>query len=98
MDAFTIARTRAEHSDHPVAFLNAYTTACRADLRGLDVEAQLADAARHQQWARYAGLIEGIAAVHAAQGMPLHAVPQWRYPRTARGVFAPAAAPSQVAG
>jgi len=76
-----IARTRAERSADPIAFLEAYTTALQADPWGLDVEQLLHAAQRSGHAPQAAGLIEGLAALHAAAGMPTEATPTHRkYP------------------
>lgn len=82
-----IARTRPTRDQ--AAFLMAFTAASNADRWDLDLEALIAQALRDEQYAKVAGLLEGIGAVHAEAGMPTEAAPDWRWRcRAAGGRFA----------
>lgn len=76
MTPLAIARTRPP-DDQP-AFLMAFTAATQADRWDIDLEGLIAQALREEQHAKVAGLLEGIAAVHAAAGMPMEPSMDWR--------------------
>jgi len=75
MTPLAIARTRAGRSADPIAFLGAYTTALQADPWGLDTEQLLRAAQKAGHAPQTAGLIEGLAALHAEARTPIHAKP-----------------------
>lgn len=68
MTALTTAVRRANQSEHPGQFMDAYHQAVLSP-RGLDVEQLVQRALTDGRYATVAGLIEGLAAVRAANAV-----------------------------
>ena len=78
MNALDIARIHAAASADPATFVHAFIRATRAGEADLDAESLIAAAIRRDAPAEAAGLLEGLAVLHAAAGMPMHADPIYR--------------------
>ncbi len=74
---FTIAIARSKTTDDPAGFRRGFRQGLRADQD--DAELELAALTRVGDAFAAAGLIEGLAAVRAEAGWPLHSsAPHWR--------------------
>jgi hypothetical protein len=86
-----LAITRTRRTGDPAAFLMAYTAATQSRRWDTDIEALIVQALRDEQYAKLAGLLEGVATLHAKDGWPTKAAPV-RRPRTPLGRFVGGAA------
>jgi hypothetical protein len=85
MTPLAIAATRS--TSDPDAFLRAFNAASNAGRWDLDLEALITRSLIRGEYAKVAGLLEGIAAAHAQAGMPTKAAPIGHRYRNLRGRF-----------